>query len=731
MMPVFIRQIKICITTAGALLALAAPALGQAGQNPKPPQPDDVVRVYSALVQTDVMVFDKEGHFVNGLKREDFELRIDGKPRSVEFFEPITAGTGNEEVQLSAARGLSSAAAASVRPVPLDRGRTIFFYVDDFHLSAGSLHLTQKLLLHFIEQDMGQNDEAAITSASGEIGFLQQLSDNKAVLRAALSRLTTRSFSVRDIERPPMSEYQALQIDRYDRELLDYFIEALQRDNPQLPRDAAAAQVRARASSMLHQAASITTNTLAGLESLVRSSSSLPGRKLVFFISDGFFLDDRNSDSIDRLRKITSAAARSGVVIYSMDARGLVASLVDASTDVAFDPSGRISRASIGELSASQDVMNALARDTGGSPIFNTNALDVGLSKALKETSVYYLLAWRPEPEEQGSAKFRHIAVNLVGHPGLTVRVRRGFFDLEPPATAKQPTNKPQPEQPMNDSQAKTSTVVLRQALSAVHPNPELPVALHLGFVNTVPKGIMLTASMQVSTDSLTFALEDGKQKAQVDVVGSVYDHQGKAGAAFNDRMTITASSLEQLRRSSRELIYNYPVYLPPGLYQVRVGARDPANGKMGTAYQWIEIPNLSAHQLGLSSLTAGERPPSTSATTSDQNGLPTAILRVDHRFHRNSFLRFLVYVYNAAVSPADSKPDVALQVQILRDGQPVVTTPSKRVSSENVQQLDRIPYGGDISLEGLAAGRYLLRISVVDRVSKSSAAQELRFEVE
>jgi len=35
----------------------------------------------------------------------------------------------------------------------------------------------------------------------------------------------------------------------------------------------------------------VTTNTLAGLESLVRSSSKLAGRKLVFFLSGGFFLD--------------------------------------------------------------------------------------------------------------------------------------------------------------------------------------------------------------------------------------------------------------------------------------------------------------------------------------------------------------------------------------------------------------------------------------------------------
>lgn len=75
-------------------------------------------------------------------------------------------------------------------------------------------------------------------------------------------------------------------------------------------REDAEAQVRDRARLILTQAASITTNTLGGLEGLVRSSSKLPGRKLVFFISDGFFLDDRNSDARERLRRATLFATR-------------------------------------------------------------------------------------------------------------------------------------------------------------------------------------------------------------------------------------------------------------------------------------------------------------------------------------------------------------------------------------------------------------------------------------
>ena len=102
----------------------------------------------------------------------------------------------------------------------------------------------------------------------------------------------------------------------------------------------------------------------------------------------------------------------------------------------------------------------------------------------------------------------------------------------------------------------------------------------------------------------------------------------------------------------------------------------------------------------------------------------------VDHRFQSTSFLRFLIFVYNAAPA-ADAKPDVALQVQLLRDGQPVMTTPQKKIVTDVTQDLNRIPYAAEISLAGLRAGRYRLRISVVDRISKRSATEETHIEID
>ena len=169
--------------------------------SPTPKSQDDVVRVYTELVQTDVMVFDKGGKFVNNLTAKDFELRVDGKPRTIQGFEQIAAGS-DEESQLAAARGANTINLK--RPVPLDRGRIVFFYLDDFHMDLQGVVAARKVINHFLDNEMGQNDQAAIASATGQIGFLQQLTNDRMILRKALERVNPRSYSVRDGDRPPM-----------------------------------------------------------------------------------------------------------------------------------------------------------------------------------------------------------------------------------------------------------------------------------------------------------------------------------------------------------------------------------------------------------------------------------------------------------------------------------------------------------------------------------------------
>src|SRR6185295_18933588 len=119
-----------------ALLMLMSLCVPGRAQNPTQPpqQPDDVLRINTELVQTDLMVFDKQGHFVDGLKREQFELTVDGKPQPISFFEQVKAGTTREQAQLAAVSN-NSAPAEVTTPVRESQGRTIVFFIDDLHLA--------------------------------------------------------------------------------------------------------------------------------------------------------------------------------------------------------------------------------------------------------------------------------------------------------------------------------------------------------------------------------------------------------------------------------------------------------------------------------------------------------------------------------------------------------------------------------------------------------------------
>jgi VWFA-related protein len=736
-MPALINAIKtglVRILCSSIILSLALPLSAQTPEKPVQDQ-GEVIRVFTDLVQTDVMVFDKQGKFVNGLKREDFALKIDGKEKPIDFFERVSAGS-DEEAQLAAARGGSNLRTPK-GPVPLDRGRIVFFYVDDFHMDLQGVVATKKVVNRYIDEEMGQNDEAAVTSASGVIGFLQQVTDNKVVLRAALDKIVSRPYNVRDVERPPMTEYQSLQISNNDIETTNFFVDETIRNNPGMTRDQALNIVQTRARILLQQAGHITTGTLAGLETLIRRANKLSGRKLVFFISDGFFIDHNSiiSDSKDRLRRITSAAARSGVVIYSMDARGLATGLPDASSDQAFDPGGRLFRSNMGELSASQDGMFSLANDTGGRAIFNTNDFRPGLIGALKETSFYYLLAWKPEHQGQSDEnRFRKIEVTIPKRSDLVVRVRRGFFDVEPQPIAskeKEKKDKKEPEKEKKDNGLSPIDKQLQDALNAAYPVRVLPVSLALTFLHTPDKGARLSASMEVPGEFLTFSPEGGESKAALDILGSFFNEKGQRGQSFKGTINVTASQDEVTKGFKRGLSYTYPVDVEPGLYQVRVAARDAKSGLTGSAVQWVEIPDLTKGKLSLSSLLLGERaestlePVSSSAQNADSVGLS-----ISRRFSSHSYLRFLVFVYNALRTTTDGNPDVAIQVQVVRDNQPVVTTPLKKIATEGIADVARLPYAAEIPLHGLPSGYYVLKVTVIDRASKNSSSQQARFEV-
>ena len=718
-------------------------ALACAQQNPPQTSPpaEDVLRVNTDLVQTDVVIFDKQGHFVDNLRREQFELLVDGKPQPITFFERIAAGSQSEERQLAAARGVSASPEIEGTVKPLDRGRTIFFCVDDLHISAENLSKVRKTLLDFIDKEMGQNDQLAISSTNGQIGFLQQLTDNKAVLRAAVARLKNFEQSLNDSQTPLMTESLALAIDaRNDQSVIKYFVDAMAQEAPmmQLGKSASArpnsgnsvgssddileTMVRNRARRILQQSYNLSRNTLASLESLTRRSAELPGRKLVFFISDGFMINPHKPDMTDRIRSITNAAARNGVVIYSLDSRGLATLDLGRGEQM----QGLSTRYLTEELTSSQEPLQIVAANTGGRALLNSNNLNASVARAIQETSVYYLLAWRPESQSQTRDKFRQIEVRVVEHPDFNVQVRRGYYDLAANATPKESKAKPSSATP-----AKAPSDELREAISSLYPVRGLPTQLALVYVDVPDKGMTLTASIQVDTQFMTFSHTEDKQSAVLDLTGVVLDDKGKPVASFKDGLDVSfKQAKEETELARRKLVYNFQTPLKPGLYQARVAVRDSKGGRVGSAMQWVEIPDISLHQLSLSSLLLGETKEAQTLKGS-QTSIAESPLSVDHHFSRTSKLRFLTYIYNAAMGANRGAPDLALQVQILRDDQPVATTPSRKIEIGETTDLARILYAAELQLETMLPGAYVLQITVIDRLAKTSASQRASFVID
>src|SRR5215207_1364263 len=304
-------------------------------------QAEEVVRVNAELVQTGVSVFDRRGRFVDGLKKEDFELRVDGRPVPVTFFENIVAGSVRDRLARAAATGAPTQAVASA---PSFRQRTVVFFLDDRHLSLDSVGRARRMLLDFIDKEMGEDDLVAVASASGRIGFLQQFTDNREVLRAAVARIGHVPYVVTDYGRSPggaMTEYMALTVESRDDpgvyefyvgECMKWALKGFTKQERMAIRRQCEVEVQNRARQILLQAGTVTANTYYSLETLLRYAEKMPGSKLAFFISDGFLSDagPRSPVGRDRLGRITDEARRASVVIYTIDARGLISGAPDA-----------------------------------------------------------------------------------------------------------------------------------------------------------------------------------------------------------------------------------------------------------------------------------------------------------------------------------------------------------------------------------------------------------------
>jgi VWFA-related protein len=699
---------------AGALALFFAtlPGAGTPAQEPVgllPPVKTEIVRI-------DVVVTDKRGLPVSGLTREDFTVLEDGRPQPLVQFEAFSRGLPVVEQEEPAAPAASPSAAA---PEPeVRKGRYVVLAVDDLHIEATNLLRVKKALRRLVEERIGSEDQVALVTTSGNLGLFQQFTTDSMVLDRAISRLSAQQRSGEWEGAPHMSEYQAELIERGDPDALRLAVQEMLQEGLSQDAEVARLECLARARAIAQESTHHTRVTLDTLHSVMRSLSRVPGRKVIVLVSDGFVLGvgGANTQTFD-LRRITDAGTRAGVVIYALDTRGLVATPLfgnaESRTVVFNAPGARELIMRAGE-NATRDGMNALAADTGGFLIHSSNDLTAGLRRIVQDGETYYLLAYEPTNGTHDGA-FRKIEVSLPRRREVKLRTRKGYFapdDRKPSPPARPPDAQTAAREAMERREAE-----IRTALASLVPLASIPVRLSADFLSA-GEGAQVVVSGHVDVSDVPFERVQDRRVATVEAVAVVYDEAGNVAANLQSEraaMQLTDATYAQAVRVG--LDYRKVASLKPGLYQVRLAVREEAGGKLGSAVQWIEVPDLGKGKLTLSSLffLKGDE--------------ALHEVQAQRRYRRSESLFVQLYAYNPAHDAAGAT-QLFLQTQVWQRGALRTASPPEALTPRE-RDGRPLPQTATVKLDPLEPGDYELRVTVTDRLANATAFRRTSFTVD
>jgi VWFA-related protein len=598
--------------------------------------------------------------------------------------------------------------------------------------------------------------------------MFQQFTNERDVLERAVNRLNVQQRTVTSSsDVPRITDYQAELIDIGDQDALELAVQEILRLEPMpappqppgrggrgggnpggfdggiSPRERAILQAQSRARAIVGQNAHYTRATLSNLEGVIRNLRSLTGRKILVLLSDGFYLGGNSSSQIYDMRRIIDAATRAGVVIYSIDARGLIAVPPGGSASDSFGADdvnlpGARSRVELGGVQAKLDGLNALARDTGGTLFKNNNDLSLGLQRVLDANETYYVLAYEPStPYRDG--RFHKIEVRIAGRPDLTVQTRKGYFAPSEKtgeagkngAPAEKSPDKRKEKSPEKIAQQEKleKEKEMREGLGSLVPLREIPVEMAVDFLEISEGSSGALVNLHVDASQLTLRLLNGTHQGALDLLMALFDEKGKAAASFVERIgvNIRPETLETALKNG--FSYRRLMALKPGFYQARVAIREEGSARMGSASKWVEVPDIGKKQLTLSGVLL-------SAGREDLNDLqlannayvprPSSATR---RFKKDGAVDFMVFAYNAKVEK--NIADLVIQSQVFSGSKLVYASPIAKMTIPESVDLQRIPYAARISLEEFNSGPYELRVVVIDRLTKATAFRRVYFTVE
>jgi VWFA-related protein len=670
------------IRTSAAPLACAtwlALVPAHASQAPAAAQPPDrspgTLRIAVDLVQVDATVTDERGRNVPDLTAADFQVLQNGRPQTISTFAYVRAGRGPDRPDPG------SGAAGPSRPITADRvRRTIAIVVDDLGLSFESTVRVREALQTFVENELQDGDLVAILRTGAGMGALQQFTSDKRMLRAAVERIRWNMLA----RLSPFGDGR--QEDEFDAVRRDHF----------------------------------TAGTLGAIRYVVRGVAALPGRKSVIVLSDGFRVMDYDGTPgrvLDALRGLVDAANRAGVVVYTVDARGLLVTGRSAAEAGGFADVEAVSGRGE-EVRATQQGLGYLAAETGGLFVANNNDVGAGVRRAIDDQQGYYLIGYVPERStfSAGKPRFHRITVRLT-RPGLRVRSRRGFLGVP-------------------DSESKTvATAPDRMADAVTSPFAGGAIRLRLtSFFGYADKaGAFVQSIMHVDAHDLTFAEQpDGTRTTELETLAMTFGDNGQVADESSRRYVVKLTAEQYARALDAGFVYQLHVPLKrPGAYQLRIALRDVGGDRIGSASQFIDVPDVRKGRLTLSGLVlegVAHRFPSPETDVDARDPRSTAAIRI---FRQGTEAAYACYVYNAR-SERNRPLQTDAQVRLYREGVEVFVSDAQSVEAAKSPGAPLLATGILELGRAMKPGSYVLELTVVDRLAKKHgrATQMIDFEV-
>ena len=388
------------------VLLFAAPIFSQTPAPSPKSRSEDVVKISTTLIQIDATVLDKEGKPVRGLTANDFEIYENNKKQQITNFSFIELEPDKSTESAVTKTDVAKASKSSipVPPVPTrlrpeQVHRTVALVVDDLGLSVPSMDVVKSALKRFVDEQMQPGDVVAIIRTGSGAGALQQFTSDKRILYAAIDRVHWNPHG-----RGGISVFQAADPSDFGAGGSDNTINDITQ-----PPNPSADWVETQKQFNEFREDIFAVGTLGAVNYVVKGMRELPGRKAVVLFSDGFALYalDRvfgkdikkpNPRLIDNFQRLTELANRSSVIIYTMDARGVVNPLmldaqdsfenfIAGSNAAANQRTSKVEQKSIDrstELYESQAGLRALAEQTGGFAVINNNNLSKGIERILE-----------------------------------------------------------------------------------------------------------------------------------------------------------------------------------------------------------------------------------------------------------------------------------------------------------------------------------------------------------